>query len=98
MAEIQYMEKHVGRYFPGLNRSPIRACAWTDFYADDWVPFLGFLPQSDSVLLANGFAGFGFKMCPGIGRIAADIIQGKNDARFQFMEPTRSIGTKAGKA
>ncbi|WP_461162935.1 FAD-dependent oxidoreductase [Arthrobacter sp. R4-81] len=96
--EIQDMERHVARYFPGLSKSPIRACAWTDFYVDDWIPFLGFLPRSESVLLANGFAGFGFKMCPGIGRIAADMVQGKKDRKFQFMEPTRSIGSHAGKA
>lgn len=96
--EIQYMERHVARYFPGLNKSPIRAGAWADFYVDDWIPFLGFLPRSENILLANGFAGFGFKMCPGIGRIAADMVQGKNDRKFQFMEPTRSIGTHAGKA
>jgi sarcosine oxidase len=93
--EIRYMENHVGRYFPGLHKSPIRACAWTDFYADDWVPFLGLLPGSESVVLANGFAGFGFKMCPGIGRIAADIAQGKIDSRFQFMHPSRTIATRA---
>lgn len=96
--EIQYMERHVAQYFPGLNKSPIRAGAWADFYVDDGIPFLGFQPGSESILLANGFGGFGFKMCPGIGRIAADMVQGKNDSKFQFMEPTRSIGITAGKA
>jgi sarcosine oxidase len=96
--EIRYMERHVERYFPGLNKSPIRAGAWTDFYVDDGIPFLGFLPGSESVVLANGFAGFGFKMCPGIGRIAADLVQGRKHPKFQFMEPTRSIVTNAGKA
>lgn len=93
--EIQYMERYVARYFPGLHKSPIRACAWTDFYVDDWIPFLGFLPHSESVVLANGFAGFGFKMCPGIGRIAADMVQGKIESRFQFMHPSRTIATYA---
>lgn len=96
--EILYMEKHVERYFLGLNKSPIRAGAWTDFYVDDGIPFLGYLPHSKNILLANGFAGFGFKMCPGIGRIAADLVQGKTELHFKFMEPTRSLGTFSGKA
>ena len=94
--EILYMEEHVSRYFPGLHKSPIRASAWTDFYVDDWIPFLGFLPHSQNVVIANGFAGFGFKMCPGIGRIAADIVQGKIDTRFQFMDPSRAIAAITG--
>lgn len=89
--EIHYMERHVARYFPGLHSSPIRACAWTDFYVDDWIPFLGYAPGSESIILANGFAGFGFKMCPGIGRIAADLAQGRAETKFQFMHPSRSI-------
>jgi sarcosine oxidase len=96
--EIRYMEDHVARYFPGLHPSPIRACAWTDFYADDWIPFLGFLPGSENVVLANGFAGFGFKMCPGIGRVAADMVQGKIESKFQFMDPSRSIVARSTKA
>jgi sarcosine oxidase len=91
------MEDHVARYFPGLHQSPIRACAWTDFYVDDWIPFLGFLPGSENVVLANGFAGFGFKMCPGIGRIAADLVQGKVETKFQFMDPSRTIVARSDK-
>jgi len=95
--EIHYMESHVAKYFPGVHSSPIRASAWTDFYVDDWTPFLGFLPGSESVVLANGFAGFGFKMSAGVGRIAADIVQGRNATQFQFMEPSRVIGNYGSK-
>ena len=91
--EVHYMERHVEKYFPGVHKSPIRASAWTDFYVDDWTPFVGFLPGSQSVVLANGFAGFGFKMSAGVGRIAADIVQGRNAPQFQFMAPDRTIGT-----
>lgn len=92
LEEIHYMERHVEKYFPGVHKSPIRANAWTDFYVDDWTPFLGFLPGSQSVVLANGFAGFGFKMAPGVGRIAADIVQGRKATQFKFMDPSRVIG------
>ena len=98
LEEIHYMERHVAKYLPGLEQSPIRASAWIDYYADDWLPFVGKLPGTENVVLANGFAGFGFKMSPGIGRITADIVQGKIERNFEFMSPSRTISDSTGGA
>jgi hypothetical protein len=37
-------------------------------------------------------------MCPGIGRVAADMVQGRIEKKFQFMDPSRTIVARSNKA
>lgn len=88
-AEIEFMEERVAKYLPGLSSSPIRMGSWVDFYPEDWTPLVGALPSSNRVIVASGFSGFGFKMCPGVGEVISEMATSTSYSKWDFMSPSR---------
>jgi sarcosine oxidase len=76
-------------FIPGLSDARVletRVCIYNNTPDDDFI--IDWHPELDRVLVVTGFSGHGFKFGPTIGRIAADLIQGRNTPfnidRFSF--------------
>lgn len=62
---------------PGPGRSPVdsRVCLYTDTPDGDFL--IDRLEGEPPVILATGFSGHGFKFAPAVGRVAADLAEGR---------------------
>jgi len=77
---------------PGPGRSPVgsRVCLYTDTPDGDFL--IDRLEGEPPVILATGFSGHGFKFAPAVGRVAADLAEGRR-APFD-LDPFR-LGRRA---
>ncbi|MFI0445402.1 N-methyl-L-tryptophan oxidase [Actinomadura sp. 6N118] len=71
--ELEIFAELIGRYLPDLHPHPVRVSVFMEGYTDSSRPLIGPLPGAESVILAAGFSGHGFKLSPAFGDIAADI-------------------------
>lgn len=55
----------------------------------DDIPFIGFAPGLDGLILALGFSGHGFALSPAIGRAVADLINGQTTIELEGLNPAR---------
>ncbi|KAK0486148.1 FAD dependent oxidoreductase [Armillaria novae-zelandiae] len=64
--------------FPVLANKPLlrtRLCWYTDTQDGDWV--IGFHPKDSALIFATAGNGHGYKFLPVIGRLVADLLEGK---------------------
>ncbi len=59
----------------------------------DNLPFLGQVPDVNSVWLAAGFSGHGFMIAPAVGRLVADAVTGSPDPLLAAFRLDRSGGS-----
>jgi sarcosine oxidase subunit beta len=50
--------------------------SWSAVYdvTPDWEPAIGFVPGAESVIVAAGFSGHGFKLAPAVGAVVAELV------------------------
>jgi sarcosine oxidase len=63
----------IARYLPGLQQHPMRTETYIETYTPDRHEWIGELPELPGVIALAGFSGHGFKMCPAIGEIGAEL-------------------------
>ncbi len=86
---VSRMQDHFASAFPSLGRPKI-ATAWAGMIDSmpDVVPVIDHAPTIEGLVIATGMSGHGFGIGPGIGRVVADIVQGKPPihdlTRFRF--------------
>lgn len=61
------------RYLPGLQHHPMRTETYIETYTEDRHEWIGELRELPGVIALAGFSGHGFKMCPAIGEIGAEL-------------------------
>ncbi|WP_234031486.1 FAD-dependent oxidoreductase [Lentibacillus cibarius] len=88
--ELQEVGEAVDQLLPGLVPNPVRASVYMDAYTEDDHSIVGRLPGMDITFLTSGFSGYGFKMSPVIGKIAADLItEGEIRHSIGHLDPYR---------
>ena len=86
---VARMQDHFASAFPSLGHPKI-ATAWAGMIDSmpDVVPVIDHAPTIEGLVIATGMSGHGFGIGPGIGRVVADVVQGKPPvhdlARFRF--------------
>jgi sarcosine oxidase len=75
---------------PGLDPAPVRTGVWVDSTAEDETAIMGHWGGSGRVIVATAFSGYGFKICPITGRIAAELAAtGDTEYDISHMDPAR---------
>lgn len=77
---VQATERAVARLMPGLDPTAVRVSTWTEAFTPDGAPVVGPSPTNDSIILAVGMSGQGFKFAPMIGSIVADYVATQQSA------------------
>lgn len=86
---IRRIEERLARRFPALEGIGITE-AWAGMIdvTPDAVPVLGEIPPLPGLYVATGLSGHGFGIGPAVGRVMADILQGRSPghdlSRFRF--------------
>jgi len=86
---VKVMQKRLQRRFPKSNNIKIRK-SWAGMIdaTPDLVPIIDRAPETQGLWIATGFSGHGFGIGPVIGRIVADLLQGRDAghdlSRFRF--------------
>lgn len=64
--------------FPAMGDATLQA-GWAGLYdvSDDWQPLIGPFPGVEGLFCALGFSGHGYKLCPAIGTLVAEILLGR---------------------
>lgn len=89
LAEIARLRDRFAAAFPALGRPAIRA-AWAGMIdtMPDVVPVIDHVADLPGLTLATGMSGHGFGIGPGVGRVVADLVEGRAPghdlARFRF--------------
>ena len=75
---------------PAVARQQV-AQAWCGLEAmsADGIPFIGFTPGIENLVLALGFSGHGFALAPAVGRAVADLLAGKPVPELDGLSPAR---------
>lgn len=70
--------KEVGEVFPGAANLTLGA-AWAGMidFTPDAIPVMSGIPSLPGLFVASGFSGHGFGVGPAIGRVMADLVQGR---------------------
>ncbi|WP_432514870.1 FAD-dependent oxidoreductase [Kineococcus sp. SYSU DK001] len=90
-AELSAIGEQVARRLRGLSELPVRTSVHADGWSADGTAFLGRWPGSHRVVVATGFTGYGFKISPVVGRIAADLVTtGTTPFPIGHMDPARA--------
>ena len=97
------VQRHFGAALPGLGVPKLRL-AWGGMIdtMPDVVPVIDRVPSLPGLVIATGLSGHGFGIGPGLGRVVADLVQGKpvghdlHDFRFgRFTDGTKLRPTGA---
>jgi sarcosine oxidase len=75
--ELAPFEEKISRYLPGLDLHPMRTETYLETYTPSRHEYIGPHPGMDNVMVLSGFSGHGFKMCPAIGEIGANLLLGE---------------------
>jgi sarcosine oxidase subunit beta len=69
--------EQVAERFPAFAEGEL-ASSWTGVYdvTPDWNPVLGAMPGIEGFIVGFGFSGHGFKLCPAIGKVLAQLATG----------------------
>jgi glycine/D-amino acid oxidase-like deaminating enzyme len=64
--------------FPALGDATLQA-GWAGLYdvSDDWQPLIGPFTGVEGLFCAFGFSGHGYKLCPAVGALVADMLLGR---------------------
>lgn len=90
--DLQCARSWVESYLPGLTPEPARVAVCADGYLPDGTGMLGHVPGLPGLVVAVGFSGHGFKMCPALGAVAADLVaEGNTETPVDFMDPARFL-------
>lgn len=88
--ELEGIRHAVRTYFDGLSDAPSRVSVYQDGWSRDDTALVGPWPAAPDVIVAVGFSGYGFKICPVIGAIAADLaLEGSTDYDIDHLRPER---------
>ena len=98
--EFEEVERTLVRSFasmPALGEATFaRAYAGAFDITPDWNPILGELPEAEGFYCAVGFSGHGFKLCPAVGDLMAQLIAtGRTDLDLALFSPTRFAASTA---
>ena len=74
-AEVRAARRAITSWIPDLVGEHVRSTACTYTMTPDEHFIIGCHPEWDNVIVAAGFSGHGFKFCPVVGEIVADIVQ-----------------------
>jgi sarcosine oxidase len=75
--ELAPFHEKISRYLPGLDLHPMRTETYLETYTPTRHEWMGPHPDMDNVTVLSGFSGHGFKMCPAIGEIGANLVLGE---------------------
>jgi len=75
--ELAPFQEKISRYVPGLDLHPMRTETYLETYTPTRREWIGEHPEMDNVIVMSGFSGHGFKMCPAIGEIGANLVLGE---------------------
>jgi sarcosine oxidase len=75
--ELAPFMETISRYLPGLDLHPMRTETYLETYTESRREWMGPHPDMDNVIVLSGFSGHGFKMCPAIGEIGANLVLGE---------------------
>lgn len=75
--ELAPFQETISRYLPGLDLHPMRTETYLETYTASRREWMGPHPEMDNVIVLSGFSGHGFKMCPAIGEIGANLVLGE---------------------
>jgi sarcosine oxidase len=91
--DLAGISEEVSHCLEGLSPAPARVDVYMDGWSDDGTPLVDLWPGTDSVVVCAGFTGFGFKISPIIGEIAADLAT-EGGTRFPIghMRAGRPVG------
>lgn len=88
-SELARVTEVVRSRLPGLMPASVRQSVHMDLYTQDEQPVVGRLPGADSIFVAAGFSGRGFKYAPAIGETLALAAQGDTSMLLDEWEPAR---------
>ncbi|HLR85419.1 MAG TPA: N-methyl-L-tryptophan oxidase [Nocardioidaceae bacterium] len=71
--ELTPFQETARRYLPGLQSHPMRVETYLETYTPTRREWVGPHPDMPDVIVLAGFSGHGFKMCPAIGELGADL-------------------------
>ena len=68
------LQRYVREWLPGLDADDLQAisCTYTSTATEDFI-----LDRFGPVVIGAGFSGHGFKFTPAIGRVLADLVDGR---------------------
>ncbi len=97
MARIGAVQAHFAKAFPALGRPSLRA-AWAGMIdtMPDVVPVIDHAARIPGLTIATGLSGHGFGIGPGMGRVVADLVEGRDTGHdlTRFRLSRFSDGTK----
>lgn len=90
--DIAAMRSAIADKFPWLDPTGDRFEMHIDGWSPDKTGLLGLQDDNQKIVIATGWSGYGFKIAPELGRIAADIALG-TDPNFdlQELDPNRTF-------
>lgn len=97
MTTIDSVQRHFAQTFPSLGRPKLRA-AWAGMIdtMPDVVPVIDHVASIPGLTIATGLSGHGFGIGPGLGRVVADLVTGRDTGHdlTRFRHARFSDGTK----
>ena len=83
-AHTEAVTEYVRRWLPGLVPAPVKTttCLYTTTPNEDFV-----VDRRGPIVIGSACSGHGFKFTPLIGRMLADLAQGKQGPRSRFSLP-----------
>ncbi len=97
MQTLSAVQRHFSQAFPSLGRPPLRA-AWAGMIdtMPDVVPVIDHAAPIPGLTIATGLSGHGFGIGPGMGRVVADLVAGRDTGHdlSRFRLSRFSDGTK----
>jgi len=88
--DIAAMRATITEKFPWLDPAGDRFEVHIDGWSPDKTGLLGSQHNQQKIVLATGWSGYGFKIAPELGRIAADIVLGATpNSDLQELDPNR---------
>lgn len=89
-AELAPFRQVIERYLPGLRPDAMRTDTYIETYTPDHREWIGRHPDMPDVVVLAGFSGHGFKMCPAIGEIGAQLaVDGDSALDVGFLRNPR---------
>jgi sarcosine oxidase len=89
-SDIEMLRSAVRKFFPDLDGTYLRGTTCLYSMTPDQHFVIGLHPQHPNVIIAAGFSGHGFKFCPVIGEILADLAcHGRTQHDIGLFAPER---------
>ncbi|MBW3619648.1 MAG: FAD-dependent oxidoreductase [Actinobacteria bacterium] len=94
-SHVEHAREHIAHRFPALADAPVvqtRVCQYS--LTADTRFILAPVPDAAGVFVAGGGSGHGFKHGPTVGRVMADLVEGRAEPDPAFGLGPREVGTK----